>query len=72
MAEASSNMVGTKRWHSILNEIQMVLHEHPVNEAREGRGEPPVNSVWLWGAGPMPGDVDAPFQSVSANDPITR
>jgi hypothetical protein len=32
----------------------MLLHEHPSNEARERRGELPVNSVWFWGAGRMP------------------
>ena len=39
------------RWHKILNEIQMLLYAHPVNQAREERGELPVNSVWLWGGG---------------------
>ncbi len=43
-----------KRWHGILNEIQMLLHDHPVNTAREARGEPPVNSVWFWGGGYLP------------------
>jgi len=37
-----------KRW---LNEIQMMLHAHPVNQAREARGQPPVNGLWLWGGG---------------------
>jgi len=58
------------RWHQVLNEIQMVLHEHPVNEAREARGEPAVNSVWLWGAGHLPSGLAAPFQSVTADDPL--
>jgi len=31
---------GSKRWHGVLNEIQMLLHEHPANEEREARGEP--------------------------------
>jgi hypothetical protein len=31
------------------NEIQMLWHEHPVNEARQQRGLPPVNSFWMWG-----------------------
>lgn len=57
-------------WHQVLNEIQMVLHEHPVNEAREARGEPAVNSVWLWGAGRLPSDLSASFQSVTADDPL--
>lgn len=39
------------RWRRILTEIQMLLHEHPVNQRRESRGEPPINSVWLWGGG---------------------
>ena len=39
------------RWHQIFNEIQMLLFAHPVNAAREARGELPVNSLWLWGSG---------------------
>lgn len=31
------------------NEIQMLWHEHPVNQARQERGLPPVNSFWMWG-----------------------
>jgi len=33
-------------------EAQMLLHTHPVNEAREARGLLPVNSFWLSGTGP--------------------
>jgi len=33
------------------NEVQMLLHEHPVNEAREACGLPAVNSFWLSGCG---------------------
>jgi len=33
------------------NEIQMLLHEHALNEAREQRGLLPVNSVWISGCG---------------------
>ncbi len=35
----------------LLTELQMVLHEHPLNEARARRGVPTANAVWLWGAG---------------------
>lgn len=38
----------------LMNAAQMVLHKHPVNAAREKRGELPANSVWLWGHGKMP------------------
>jgi hypothetical protein len=61
---------GGKRWGTLLNEIQMLLHAHPVNEAREARGEPPVNSLWLWGAGPAPRVAASRWQMVSANDPV--
>ena len=56
--------------HQILNEAQMVLHEHPVNEAREARGEAPVNSIWLWGAGRAPQIESTHWQSLSASEPI--
>lgn len=55
---------------ALLNEVQMVLHEHPVNEAREARGEPALNSVWLWGAGRAPRAVQASWQSVTSDEPI--
>ena len=39
------------KWHGVMNEIQMLLHGHPLSQAREARGGTPVNSVWLWGGG---------------------
>jgi hypothetical protein len=33
------------------NEVQMLLYTHPINAAREGRGQPAVNSFWLSGCG---------------------
>lgn len=36
---------------SLMNEIQMLLHDHPVNEARAARRLPAINSLWLWGFG---------------------
>jgi hypothetical protein len=44
------------------SEAQMLLYTHPINAARESRGELPVNSFWLSGTGPTPesgsGDLD--------------
>jgi len=56
--------------HPLVNEAQMLLHAQPLNEAREARGEPPVNSLWLWGAGRAPQVPPSPWQSVSADDPL--
>lgn len=58
------------RWHRVMNEMQMLLHQHPVNEAREERGEPPLNSVWLWGVGAVPNDARASFAGVWSDHPL--
>lgn len=60
------------RWHRILTEMQMLLHAHPANDAREARGLPPVNSVWLWGGGTLPAQAAAPFASVWSDNDIVR
>jgi hypothetical protein len=41
-------------WHALLNEVQMLFHDHPVNAAREQRDEPTINSLWFWGGGVLP------------------
>lgn len=48
------------RWHAVLNEIQMLFHDHAVNREREARGEAPINSVWLWGGGRGVGQLARP------------
>jgi hypothetical protein len=40
-----------RRWQS---EIEMLLHEHPVNVERERAGRSPANSVWFSCGGTMP------------------
>lgn len=37
----------SKAIRRLQNEIQMLLYTHPVNDAREARGLPTVNSFWL-------------------------
>jgi hypothetical protein len=44
----------SSKWLAVLNEVQMLLFEHPANETRESVGEPAVNSIWLSGGGFMP------------------
>jgi hypothetical protein len=41
-------------WHRRANEAQMLLHAHAVNQAREARGAPAINSLWFWGGGRLP------------------
>ncbi|MBI3898649.1 MAG: hypothetical protein HY308_10185 [Gammaproteobacteria bacterium] len=43
-----------KLWHTVLNEMQILLHTAAVNVEREQRGELPINSLWFWGSGRLP------------------
>ena len=39
---------------TLMKESQRLLKDHPVNHAREAKGLPPANSIWLWGQGRSP------------------
>jgi hypothetical protein len=41
------------------SEVQLTLYVHPVNEAREQRGQPAVNSFWLSGCGRLQASAEA-------------
>lgn len=41
----------TGRWAGLMNETQMLFHQHPVNQARESAGRPAINGLWTWGGG---------------------
>jgi hypothetical protein len=60
------------RFHALMNEVQMLLHEHPVNTEREARGAPVINSVWFWGGGKLDAPAARPFSTVLAEDPLAR
>lgn len=62
-----------RRLRALLNELQMVWHDHPVNQTRAEAGEVPINSLWIEGtvntgqAPPTP-----PFERVFSDSLITR
>lgn len=58
-------------WLRRTNEAQMLLHAHPVNVAREARGAPALNSLWLWGAGMLP-QCRSGFAGVWGGDDFVR
>ena len=41
-------------WYRLLNEMQMYLHQHAINQQRFVEGLLPINSLWCWGGGPIP------------------
>lgn len=63
---------GETNWKSIANEIQMLFFEHPVNQAREARGEPAISGAWFWGAGELPESGSAPYSRVFSKLPLAR
>src|SRR5574343_1926499 len=55
------------RW---LNEVQMFLHGHPINERRQSEGKSAITSLLLWGGSPL-GTLPAPAGSaVWSSNPL--
>lgn len=59
-------------WHRYGNEMQMLLHAHPVNAAREAAGRPPLNAVWLWGGGVLSALPARPEVDIRADAALAR
>ncbi len=66
----------SRYWRSILNEVQMLLHAHPLNAEREMRGLPVFNSIWLWGGGTANAagalSTETRYNRVWADEPLAR
>ena len=60
------------RWRALLTEAQMLMHEHPVNRAREARGAPMVNGIWVWGGGARGALASRRRERWHADDALTR
>lgn len=44
---------GSIKWATFTNELQMLLFAHPINQAREAKGLPAVNSIWCYDGGQL-------------------
>lgn len=42
------------QWRTVFNDLQMLLHEHPINVAREAQHKRAINSLWFSGGGAFP------------------
>jgi hypothetical protein len=56
----------------LLNEAQMLLHGHAVNETRGDSGRMTINSLWLWGPGQLPRELRAEWTAVFSDHPLAR
>ncbi len=63
---------GGRRWRSLANEAQVVLHNHPWNAKRVAQGKPPINCLWFWGGGILPDFVRTPHASIHADETQLR
>ena len=59
MPRDTSELGIAKLWRKLQNEIQMLWHIDPVNEERELRGLPRINSLWISGIGKL-ADIQMP------------
>lgn len=53
-------------WRRWLSEMQMLLHDHAVNAAREAQGRLPVTGIWIASGGTLPRMVPASATTVYA------
>jgi hypothetical protein len=54
-------------WRRWLSEMQMLLHEHPVNERREAAGLAPATGIWLSQGGTLAQARPAPGVAIHAS-----
>lgn len=59
-----------KLFHQLLGELQMLLHDHEVNIARQRAGQPVINSLWFWGGGVAPEAVARPMPDLYSTNPL--
>jgi hypothetical protein len=53
----------------LMTELQMLLHEHPVNAQRQLRGWPALNAIWMHGEG-MLSEVSAVALPAACGDDV--
>ncbi len=57
-------------WYQLINEVQMFMHSHEVNQQRIRDGQLAINSLWCWGAGQLQEWPDSNIQCF-CDDPLS-
>jgi hypothetical protein len=58
-------------WIRLANEVQMMLFDCAVNQAREAAGKVPINGIWFWGMSQLPSNWQA-WPHVSGETDIVK
>jgi hypothetical protein len=73
VADALPDHPKARYWRRVLNEIQVALHNCPVNVQRRATGRQEVNSVWFWGGGFIPDAAPrCLWDAVYSENPVSR
>ncbi|MET0291048.1 MAG: hypothetical protein ABW136_01710 [Steroidobacteraceae bacterium] len=69
----AATRAGDARVRRLASELELWLHEHPVNARRARRGAPPVMGLWLWGGGEpraLPASPVGTVAFIAGSDPV--
>ena len=69
---AEQGLPADPMWRHLINETQIMLHAHPVNQEREERGLPRINSIWPWGGGRLATDAKTEHDTVFSDNPVVQ
>jgi hypothetical protein len=59
-------------YHRLLSEIQMSLHNSPINQQRAEQGKRAINSLWIWGGGTVSPEQSRDVPPLFADDAVFR
>lgn len=62
LAEALPHGEGAAALRRLGGELEMWLHEHPLNARRAAAGRAPISTLWLWGGGAWGGGTPLPAE----------
>jgi len=63
---------GSESYQRLLSELQMSLHDHPVNNKRAATDNQVINSLWIWGGGFAPDKDIRPILPLFSDDPLCK
>ena len=56
----------------LMNDIQMTLHNSDVNKKREQEKMLPINSLWFWGCGALPKNIEHQWSFIASDEILAK